>query len=87
MWFFTTEDFYKYKDALRRMFKEMNQDGKLFYMYYVYANVNMGLNCKNAIWDYLNEYDTNGLKLAETIRKDREKYERKRNKEQVKIFN
>ena len=36
----------------------------IFYMWYVYANVNMNLMFKNAIWDYLNSYDIDGLELT-----------------------
>lgn len=64
MWFFTYDDFCENRKVIKKMFQEMDRDGKLFYMYYIYSNVNMGLKFKHAIWDYLNQYDPYGLELT-----------------------
>lgn len=80
MWFYTFEDFYKNKAIIKKMFKQMNQDGKLFYCYYVYANVNIKETLKNAIWDYLNFDDIYyDLELSRLRRIDARKhnYEKK----------
>lgn len=68
MWFITLADFCERRRHIKRLFDDMNSDGKEFYMWYVYANVHLKENLKNAIWDYLNDYDPHGtqlLKLAE----------------------
>lgn len=56
MWFYTYNDFCNNRKIIKQKFKQLSQDGKLFYMWYVYANVNMNEVAKNKIWDYLN-YD------------------------------
>jgi len=56
MRYFTFGDFFKERKAIKRLFNEMNKNGKRFYMWYVYSNTHIGLNKKNAIWDYLNGY-------------------------------
>lgn len=68
MWYFTFNDFCQNREALKKLFKEMDKDGKLFYMYYVYANVNMQMKFKHAIWDYLNDYDPLGVELTKLKR-------------------
>lgn len=54
MWFFTYQDFCANRKVIKRMFKELDRDGKMFYMWYVYANIHMDEQRKNRIWDYLN---------------------------------
>ena len=63
MWYFTYEDFCNNRYILRRLYKTLNKNEKQFYKWYVYANIHMGQSHKNAIWDYLNEYDISGLEL------------------------
>ena len=41
----------------------MSQNEKLFYKWYVYANINMKPFLKDIIWDYLNDYDDRGNML------------------------
>lgn len=55
--FYTYYDFCDNRKAIKRLFKELNKNAKLFYMWYVYANIHMNETFKNAIWDYLNGYD------------------------------
>lgn len=56
MTIYTFDDFYRDRYVIKKQYKELNHNGKRFYMWYVYANTHMGLNKKNAIWDYLNDY-------------------------------
>lgn len=63
MWFITYTDFCKNRKRLKQMFNELDKYTKEFYMWYVYANVHMKENFKNAIWDYLNDYDPNAVEL------------------------
>lgn len=68
MWFITYDEFCHNRRAIRRMFDSLDKNGKLFYMWYVYANVHMREYHKNAIWDYLNYYDPDGIKLMDLVR-------------------
>lgn len=63
MWFFTYNDFCENRFAIKKLFNELDRNGKIFYMYYVYANVRINEQLKNAIWDYLNEFDEKGFEL------------------------
>lgn len=54
MWFYTYKDFCNNRKIIKKYFNEMDKNGKLFYMWYVYANINMDEIQKNKIWDYLN---------------------------------
>lgn len=63
MWFFTYNDFCENRFAIKKLFNELDRNGKIFYMWYVYSNVRINEQLKNAIWDYLNEYDLQGFEL------------------------
>ena len=66
MQFYTYYDFCDNKSAIKRLFKGLSKNGKLFYMWYIYANIHMELFYKNAIWDYLNfEDEENEFRLIE----------------------
>ena len=54
MQFFTYYDFCDGCKILKKNFKSLNSDAKLFYKWYIYANIHMNETFKNAIWDYLN---------------------------------
>ena len=54
MWFFTFDDFKRNRKIIKEHFKSLDKDAKLFYMWYVYANINISEIKKNKIWDYLN---------------------------------
>lgn len=71
MWFFTYEDFCNNRYAIKRLFKGLDKNGRRFYMWYVYANIRMDENHKNWIWDFLNEYDLNGIELLKHMKKRR----------------
>lgn len=64
--FYTFVDFLNHKFIIRKNYKNLTKNGKIFYKYYVYANIHITLNQKNKIWDYLNGYDdgTELLKAA-----------------------
>lgn len=68
MWFITYTDFCDRRDGIKRLFEQMDDVGKEFYMWYVYSNVHMKEQFKNAIWDYLNGYD---LYASELMRLNR----------------
>ena len=54
MQFYTYYDFCDNCVIIKRMFKSLDRNAKLFYKWYVYANVHMGERFKNSIWDFLN---------------------------------
>lgn len=57
MWFFTYYDFCDNCLVLKFYYDFLHDNAKLFYKWYVYANVHMNETFKNAIWDYLNNDD------------------------------
>ena len=61
--FLTFQDFYYNKDIIRFYFNKMTKNGKIFYKWFVYANIHMNERQKNAIWDYLNFFDSDGTEL------------------------
>lgn len=68
MWFFTYYDFCDNRQSIRENFQEMSKNEKLFYKWYVYANIHMNETFKNAIWDYLNFVDSYGIELLKLMR-------------------
>lgn len=63
MWFITYNDFCDRRVGIKRLFSEMTKNERLFYKWYVYSNVHMDESYKNNIWDYLNDFDEDGLEL------------------------
>lgn len=63
MQFYTYFDFCDNCDRIKNQYKQMNKNAKLFYKWYVYANVHMGEFFKNKIWEFLNDYDESGENL------------------------
>lgn len=57
MKFYTYHDFCDNRKLIKSYFNKMTDNEKLFYKWYVYANIHMKLTYKNKIWDYLNGYD------------------------------
>lgn len=57
MRFYTYQEFCDNRFIIKARYKEMVQNGKRFYKWYVYANIWLNETLKNAIWDYLNDYD------------------------------
>lgn len=53
MRFTTYESFLEDARAIKRLYKALNH--KLFYQWYVYANIHISLNRKNLMWSYLND--------------------------------
>ena len=39
---------------IKRLYKNLSDNGKIFYKYYVYSNINISIGQKNAIWEFLN---------------------------------
>lgn len=54
MRYITYNDFVKNHDKIKKRFKEMTRYGRLFFKWYVYANIHMNEYLKNIIWEYLN---------------------------------
>lgn len=63
MWVITYDDFCDRRAGLKRLYNRLTDDQKIFYKWYIYSNVHMKEAFKNAIWDYLNGYDIDGLEL------------------------
>lgn len=63
MRFITFNDFYLNRKAIKRMYDELDGNSKIFYKWYIYANIHMKETYKNGIWDFLNGYDDNGFNL------------------------
>lgn len=63
-WFIDSEmKFYSYKDflrnayAIKRLFDyTLQKNGKLFYKWFLYANIHLTMAQKNKAWDWLNNY-------------------------------
>lgn len=53
MRFTTFESFLQDAGAIKRLYKQLNH--KIFYKWYVYANIHISLNRKNLMWSYLND--------------------------------
>lgn len=61
--FYTYYDFCDNRKILKANFNKLSLNGKLFYKYYVYSNIHMDLQFKNAIWDFLNGFDNGSILL------------------------
>lgn len=69
MKFYTYTDFLQNCDAIKRLYdKRLTTNGKIFYKWFVYANIHLTIGQKNKAWDYLNEY-CDKKELYELIRK------------------
>lgn len=56
MQFYSFSDFQIGAIFFKSNFDEMEVRTKKLYQWYIYANVHIGMNQKNLIWDYLNGY-------------------------------
>ena len=68
MKYYTYCDFVRNRKVIKKMYQLLSKNGKIFYKYYVYANIHMNETYKNAIWDYLNGYDDDGFELVRMAR-------------------
>lgn len=53
MRFTTYDSFLEDARAIKRLYKQLNH--KVFYKWYVYANIHISLDRKNKMWCYLND--------------------------------
>lgn len=53
MRFTTYDSFLEDARAIKRLYKQLNH--KIFYKWYVYANIHISLDRKNKMWCYLND--------------------------------
>ena len=68
MWYYTYYDFCNSRKLIKALYKSFSENEKLLYKWYVYANTHMDMLYKNAIWDYLNDFDENGTELIRLVR-------------------
>lgn len=54
---FNLYDFYKNRRIIKFFYEGMDNDARLFYKWYVYANIFMSEKEKDAIWNYLNNVE------------------------------
>ena len=73
MKYYTYYDFCDNCEDLKFLYNYLNKNAKLFYKWYVYANIHMNETFKNAIWDYLNGFDDEGFELMRLKRQYRTK--------------
>ena len=59
MSFITYDDFINKCADIKELYQQLNKYQKRFYKWYVYANIHMREQLKNAIWQYLNLNDIN----------------------------
>lgn len=52
--FLTYDEFCRNAKILQLFYEDMSKEEKIFYKWYVYANIHIDENGKNAIWEYLN---------------------------------
>lgn len=65
MIFYTYNDFCRNRKIIKTLYDRiLDKNGKIFYKWYVYANLHMNETYKNAIWDYLNDFDPDGTNLV-----------------------
>ena len=53
---YTYYDFCDNRRAIKRLYRELTDNGRRFYMWYIYSNTHMNNHFKNTIWDYLNDF-------------------------------
>ena len=53
MRFYTFEDFLRDAKAIKRLYKQLNH--KIFYQWYIYANIHISRKRKNMMWAFLND--------------------------------
>lgn len=55
MKFYTYDDFKQNCVAIKRLYDNyLGRYGKIFYKWFVFANIHIAMNLKNKIWAYLN---------------------------------
>lgn len=59
MSYITFDDFLNKCKDIKELYNSLNKYQKRFYKWYVYANIHMKDQHKNAIWEYLNLDDIN----------------------------
>lgn len=68
--FLTYNDFCHNARILKAFYQAMEDDAKIFYKWYVYANIHMDESYKNYIWEYLNSNELESyINLIDHLRK------------------
>ncbi len=55
--FLNLPDFYRNRRIIKFFYEGLDNDAKLFYKWYIYANIFMSEKEKDTIWDYLNNLE------------------------------
>ena len=55
---YTYYDFCDNRKVIKMSFNKLSRNAQKFYMWYVYSNTHINLTYKNAIWDYLNDFES-----------------------------
>lgn len=71
--FLTYFDFCKNAKILKIIYEGLETNAKIFYKFYVYANIHMTEYFKDRIWEYLNGGEEQYIELIDNIRKYRVK--------------
>ena len=56
MKFYSYQDFIQNRRGIKRLFKQLSRNGRIFYMWYIYSNTHISIGQKNKIWDWLNQF-------------------------------
>lgn len=48
-------EFYRDRYLIRRLYNQLDKDAKIFYKWFIYANIHTTIGEKNAIWEFLND--------------------------------
>ena len=68
--FLTYTDFCHNAKILKLIYEGLEKNAKIFYKFYVYANIHMNEYFKDSIWNYLNSEDEMAyINLIDNIRK------------------
>lgn len=68
--FITYNDFCHNARIIKLIYEAMEKDAKIFYKWYVYANIHMSEYFKDTIWNYLNNSEPEYYdELIDAIRK------------------
>ena len=68
--FLTYNDFCRNAKILKLFYEGMDNDAKIFYKFYVYANIHMTEYFKDTIWNYLNNQEEEYyIELVDAVRK------------------
>ena len=74
--FYGLLDFYPRKEEIKEQFEELTIDERILFKKEVYSLCFEKEHVKDLIWEYLNDYDENGIDLAREFRLKRDKVQK-----------